>query len=72
MLMGSSEEEKEGIVIEDENTVNEQEQFTVTEEALVSMHATSNNPDLKTMKLKGSFGDKPVYALLDSGSIIAS
>lgn len=40
----------------------------MTEEAVVSMHATSTNPSLKTMKFKGQIGKRPVYALLDSGS----
>jgi hypothetical protein len=38
------------------------------EEAIVSMHATSNNPVSNTMRFKGFIGAVPVFALINSGS----
>lgn len=38
------------------------------EKAVVSVHASSSNPNLKTMRFTGQIGNKPIVALLDSGS----
>lgn len=38
------------------------------EEALLSIHATSGNPDLRMLRFKGKVGERQVYALLDSAS----
>jgi Ty3 transposon capsid-like protein len=38
------------------------------EEAIVSMHATTNNPKVNTMRFKGYIGKTPITALIDSGS----
>jgi Retroviral aspartyl protease len=40
----------------------------ITEEAIISMHATSNHPIHNTMCFKGQVGIVLVYALIDSGS----
>lgn len=34
----------------------------------MSVHASSSNPNLKTMRFTGQMGNKPIVALLDSGS----
>jgi Retroviral aspartyl protease len=37
-----------------------------TEETIISMHATSNNPTHNTMRFKGIIRNQPVFALIDS------
>ena len=60
----SSEPVVEGV---DVNTVQVEE--VEADEAIVSMCATSSNPNLPTMKLKGEVvANKAIFALLDSGS----
>lgn len=60
----SSEPVVEGV---DVNTVQVEE--VEADEAIVSMCATSSNPNLSTMKLKGEVvANKAIFALLDSGS----
>lgn len=38
------------------------------EETIISMHATTSNPQVNTMSFKGQIGDIPVFALIDSRS----
>jgi hypothetical protein len=68
MLVGQhAEHEEESVPAEsDKNSPEEEEQ--VTEEAIVSMHATSNNPCSNTMRFKGQIGTFSIFALIDSES----
>lgn len=68
MLLGEEEEDSEENEEKNEEEIMSPNQGGSTEEAMVSMHATSSNPKLKTMKFQGQLGKRPVYALLDSGS----
>jgi Retroviral aspartyl protease len=67
MLMGNFD-----IVVEENNDDNlgnsGEETQENTEEVIVLMHATSNNPVSNTMRFKGFIGTVPVFALIDSGS----
>jgi Retroviral aspartyl protease len=67
MLMGNSD-----IVVEENSVDNlgngEEVAPKDTEEAIVSIHATSNNLVSNTMRFKGFIGTIPVFALIDSGS----
>jgi Retroviral aspartyl protease len=67
VLVGQDEEESGSITREEgaqlEGIPNDQ-----TEEAIMSMHATSDNPLANTMQFKGHIGEQPVFALIDSGS----
>jgi hypothetical protein len=66
MLLGEEEEDSE----ENEEEIMSPNQGGSTEEAMVSMHATSSNPKLKTMKLKGPGGGeyKAVKSIEDNMS----
>jgi Retroviral aspartyl protease len=67
MLMGQS--SREGLLTHSEAEHTKEELcLEDTEEAIVSMHATSSKPVYNTMKFKGVIGHVPVSALLDSGS----
>lgn len=68
MLLGDGEEELEAIPEWKEEVQITPDQMEGTVEAIVSVHATSNNPNLKCMKFKGQIEGKSVYALMDSGS----
>jgi Retroviral aspartyl protease len=48
----------------DQDNLNEE----LPEEAIVSMHATTNNPKVNTMKFKGYIGKTPITVLIDSES----
>jgi Retroviral aspartyl protease/Ty3 transposon capsid-like protein len=67
MLLGQEEEERELIQQEEEDApvLTHQDH---TEEAIVSMHATSSNPLANTMRFKGQIGQQSVFSLIDSGS----
>jgi Retroviral aspartyl protease len=54
--------------MEEETSQMDTREAEVTEEAIVSMHATSNHPMGNTMRFKGQIGRQPVFALIDSGS----
>lgn len=68
MLLG---QEEEGDDIIEPNMAQELtgESVMLAEEAIVSMHATSSNPQISTMRFKGQIGTASVFALIDSGSI---
>jgi RNase H-like domain found in reverse transcriptase/Reverse transcriptase (RNA-dependent DNA polymerase)/Integrase zinc binding domain/Retroviral aspartyl protease/Integrase core domain/Retrotransposon gag protein/Chromo (CHRromatin Organisation MOdifier) domain len=67
MLMGSIDGEVEEVV-SPENFNSQEPVMDHAEEAIVSMHATSNSPVSNTMRFKGFIGTVPVFALIDSGS----
>jgi hypothetical protein len=68
MLIGQEGENPEELEVEREENVLTEEEIEGVEEALLSIHATSGNPDLHMLRFKGKVGERPVYALLDSAS----
>jgi hypothetical protein len=67
MLMGQD-ESNSAYCLEQEEIEGTELHGEPAEEAIVSMHATSNHPIHNTMRFKGQVGTVSVYALIDSGS----
>jgi hypothetical protein len=67
VLVGQDVEEM-GSITREEETQLEGIPNDQTEEAIMSMHATSGNPLANTMQFKGHIGEQLVFALIDSGS----
>jgi Retroviral aspartyl protease/Ty3 transposon capsid-like protein len=67
MMLGQEEEERELTQLEEEDApvLTHQDH---TEEAIVSMHATSSIPLANTMRFKGQIGQQSVFTLIDSES----
>jgi hypothetical protein len=68
MLIGQEEEYEQEATDEQAVEVVEPNSIPSFEEAIVSMHATSNNPKVITMCFKGYIGTIPINALVDNGS----
>lgn len=69
MLLGQEELMSEEISVDKGESVTQvSEGEVVTEEAIVSMHVTSSNPQISTMRFKGQIGNTLVIALVDSES----
>jgi hypothetical protein len=67
MLMGQD-ESNSAYCLEHEEIEGTELHGEPAEEAIVSMHATSNHPIHNTMCFKGQVGTVSVYTLIDSGS----
>jgi Retroviral aspartyl protease/Retrotransposon gag protein len=68
MLIGEEEEQQIEVPPAQSPEVNSEEVSLVLEEAIISMHTTTNNPKVSTMQFKGFIGHTPVTTLIDSGS----